>query len=141
MSSIQTFMTDDHRACDDLLAALEADFSTAKASFAPFKKRFLDHFEMEEAILFPALEEATGMHGGPTEVMRLEHSQMRNMIEQMAAAIAAEEADRFASVAETFLFMVQQHNAKEEQILYTLSDRALSARADELIEAMQKLQA
>jgi hemerythrin-like domain-containing protein len=137
MSSIKEFMTTDHRECDDLLAGLEADFGSAKEAFGPFEKRFLDHFDMEEKVLFPAFEEATGMSGGPTEVMRMEHSQMRNMIEQMRAAIDANDADRFASVAETFLFLVQQHNSKEEQILYTMADRTLSDQSDALIDKMK----
>ena len=40
----------------------------------------LRHFEMEEAVLFPAFEEATGMTQGPTMVMHAEHVQMKGVL-------------------------------------------------------------
>jgi hemerythrin-like domain-containing protein len=35
--------------------------------------------------------------------------------------------------------MIQQHNAKEESILYLMADRVLSGQQQELLAAMQEL--
>lgn len=138
MQTVKSFLSHDHRECDDLFALLEADFSVAKAHFGELEHAFERHFKMEEEVFFPQFEARTGMSGGPTQIMRMEHSQMRGLLAQMKAAVAADDADKFASAAETFLFLVQQHNSKEEQILYTMADRVFGPDAGELIAAMQK---
>jgi iron-sulfur cluster repair protein YtfE (RIC family) len=56
----------------------------------------------------------------------------------MDEAITARDADSFLGLAETLMILTQQHNMKEEQILYPMSDRVL-ADPDTLIEQMKKL--
>lgn len=138
MSTIKEYLSHDHRECDELFALIEADFDEAKAKYASVKDRFEKHFKMEEEVFFPQFEEKTGMSGGPTQIMRMEHSQMRGLLLQMEDAIEKNDADKFASLAETFVFLVQQHNSKEEQILYTMADRVFED-ATALIEEMQKI--
>ena len=81
MSALTTYMTSDHRRCDDIFAALEnsvgdGDWATATAELERFLQAMERHFQIEEEILFPAFEQATGMDMGPTRVMRSEHQQM-----------------------------------------------------------------
>jgi hemerythrin-like domain-containing protein len=138
MSTIKEYLSHDHWECDELFALIEADFDEAKAKYASVKDRFEKHFKMEEEVFFPQFEEKTGMSGGPTQIMRMEHSQMRGLLLQMEDAIEKNDADKFASLAETFVCLVQQHNSKEEQILYTMADRVFED-ATALIEEMQKI--
>ena len=70
------------------------------------------------------------MSGGPTEMMRYAHEQMRALLAQMREACAARDADAYGGAAETLLMLMQQHNMKEENILYPMCDRALGAGAD-----------
>jgi DUF438 domain-containing protein len=65
------------------------------------------------------------MTSGPTEVMRGEHRQMRDLLAQMRASLANRDSDDFGGNAETLLIMMQQHNMKEENILYPMCDNAL----------------
>ena len=139
MSSVKEFLTQDHHDCDELFAIVEADFDEAKSKFAEVAERFEKHFKMEEEVFFPQFEEKTGMSEGPTQIMRMEHAQMRGLIMQMRDAVEKGDADEFASIAETFVFLVQQHNSKEEQILYTMADRVFE-EADKLIEEMKAVQ-
>lgn len=131
MASIQNFMSDDHRHCDDLFAAVEAELGNgestrASEAFAAFSAAISAHFSAEETLLFPAFEAATGMTCGPTAVMRDEHRQMREQIAAAAAALAAGDADAYFGEAETLLILMQQHNVKEEGILYPMCDRQLA---------------
>ncbi len=124
-------MTEDHRACDDRFAATEEavnnqDWETAEASYDEFVGRMEHHLGMEEVTLFPAFEEAIGSDQGPTSIMRLEHEQMRELIQQMHEALADRDAMTFLGVSETLLVMMQQHNVKEENILYPMTDQALA---------------
>lgn len=130
-------MHDHHQECDDRFAAAEAaiarqDWQTGGNQFAAFATALEAHFGAEEELLFPAFENATGMVSGPTQVMRLEHRQMRGLVDAMRQALAAHDGEAFAGAAQTLLIMMQQHNMKEENILYPMIDRALAPSASEL---------
>jgi len=64
--------------------------------------------------------------------MRYEHDQMRDLLAQLAAACEAHDGEAYGGVAETLLMLMQQHNMKEENILYPMCDRALGAAAESL---------
>lgn len=142
MTSISEFMTDDHRRCDDVFAAAEAAVDQGNwEEAAKVTNEFLDameaHFRMEEEVLFPALENKTGMTMGPTQVMRQEHEQMRELFNQMRYALEAQEEDDFLGVSETLLITMQQHNMKEEGIVYPMSDEQLSEESSNLMDQMK----
>jgi len=145
MASIETFMAQDHKACDERFARAEAavgagDWETAAAEFDAFRKAMERHFEMEESVLFATFEERTGMTGGPTAVMRAEHEQMREVLAMLADAVAAAEADEYLGQAETLNVLMQQHNIKEEQVLYRMMDEHLAAEADALLARFTELE-
>ena len=139
---ISNFMRDEHRHCDDAFAQVEQavneeDFEKAFARFEDFMVDTLKHFDKEEEILFPAFEAATLSTEGPTYVMKLEHNQVRGLLEQMKDAIDKGDKDRFFSVADTLMILLQQHNMKEEQMLYAMCDQVLEEQAKELVEKMK----
>ncbi|HVN42891.1 MAG TPA: hemerythrin domain-containing protein [Steroidobacteraceae bacterium] len=140
---IAELMQDHHRRCDAGFAAAEdavrrAEWATGRSLLEAFGRDLEDHFATEEDVLFTAFEQATGMREGPTQMMCYEHGQMRNLLTQMVAAAASEDGDEFAGAAETLLVLMQQHNAKEEHILYPMCDSALSAEADALSEDLRR---
>lgn len=146
MSTFFTFMGDDHDRCDQLYADAEqavADGAWASAEIAggAFLAAMARHFAMEEQVLFPAFEQASGNAMGPTRVMRWEHEQMRGLFEQMRAALAARHRDDFLGAGETLLVLMQQHNMKEEQILYPMTDHLLADARNDLLGRMQALEA
>ena len=73
---------------------------------------------------------------GPTRVMRAEHAQMRELLAAAGEALAAEDADDYAGNAETLLILAQQHNMKEENVLYPMCDQHLAAEADGLVRRL-----
>ena len=137
MTTIRTFMTDDHRRCDEFFAEAEQavgkkNIEAARASFGHFRTAVLAHFDSEEKTLFPTFEAKTGMTMGPTQVMRMEHQQMRDLMSQAQAAIDAGDTDEYMGQAETLLIMMQQHNMKEENMLYPMCEAHLARVQDEL---------
>ena len=141
MNTIRELMSHDHRKCDDWFVAVErsmskADWVEAEAEFGRFREAMLDHFSVEEKVLFPAFEERTGMRMGPTQVMRSEHEQMRQLIEAAAAAISGRDAEDYSGCAETLLIMMQQHNMKEENVLYPMCDQHLSDQSVSLLQTI-----
>lgn len=144
MNTISQYMSGDHEQCDELFVAAErcvsdGRWTDADAAYAAFHEAMERHFAMEEDVLFPAFETAAGSSMGPTQVMRMEHRQMRELFEQMQQAVAAQQADEFLGASETLLILMQQHNMKEEQILYPMSERTLAGGGGAVLEQMQAL--
>jgi iron-sulfur cluster repair protein YtfE (RIC family) len=130
-----------HQHCDDLFIGAEnavkrKDWSLARRELSAFLAAMEAHFGAEEEMLFPAFEAATGMSGGPTQVMRHEHAQMRKLFEQMQTALDGQNAAAYASAADTLLVLMQQHNMKEENILYPMCNQRLEAQAATLGPAL-----
>lgn len=69
------------------------------------------------------------MVAGPSQVMRFEHAQMRDLLARMEQAAARHDGDEFSGLAETLLILMQQHNMKEENILYPMCERTLAGQA------------
>jgi hemerythrin-like domain-containing protein len=139
-----TFFTSDHRACDAVWAELESAASAGEKErtdelFAEFDKAMRRHFEMEEQVLFPALEEAMNMPGmGPVQVMRGEHDQMRAVLDQMREELAGGDPEAMLDHGDTLLMLIQQHNVKEENILYPMAEQSLTSRWQELRQQLAK---
>ena len=122
-----------HKHCDELFAIAEghahaADWDKCKIANDRFCDELEAHFATEEEIVFPAFEAATGMSGGPPKMMRVEHAQMRDLAAQLRGAVEKGDKKTFAGVADTLLIMMQQHNMKEENILYPMCDDALAGQ-------------
>ena len=142
MTSISAFLTQDHRHCDDSYAAAEekvaaGQWDEAGQSWTIYRNALETHLNREEGFLFPAFEAQTGNTQGPTAVMRMEHEQIRSLVSEMDEAVVARNADSFLGLAETMMILIQQHNMKEEQILYPMSDQVLGD-PDRLIKQMQE---
>lgn len=144
MNTILNFLGSDHRACDDLFAAAEEaaskrNWESARMLFGQFHQAMERHFAMEEKVLFPGFEARTGNTMGPTQVMRAEHEQMRTLMQEMDATVAGNDESRFLGLSETLNMLMQQHNLKEENVLYPMSDRALADERDALIRQMDEV--
>ncbi|GGK67179.1 hemerythrin domain-containing protein [Amphritea balenae] len=145
MNSILDFMTQKHRDCDDAFAAAEeavslSEWQTAEPHWQQFNQALEQHLQMEELVLFPEYEQVTGDQNGPTSMMRMEHQQMRALVHQMASALAAQEDEEFLGLSETMMVLMQQHNMKEEQMLYPMADQAIES-GNTIIDSMQQIQA
>ncbi len=142
MFTITEYLTEEHRECDDLYARVEElvnseRWEEAKIAFEAFKTETLKHFQREEEVLFPEFEGRTGIVMGPTQVMRMEHAQAKELIQRMEQALEKRDRKTFLSTGETFMILIQQHNMKEEQILYPMCDQHLDA--PEVVQKMETL--
>ena len=142
MENIRDVMAADHRQCDDRFVAVErsvarAAWADADVEFDRLRDAMLHHFDAEESVLFPVFEAHTGMSMGPTRVMRGEHDQMRELLDAAKAALDARDADDYSGTAETLLIMMQQHNMKEENILYPMCDQQLAAQLETLLAQLK----
>ena len=137
MTTISAIMQHNHRQCDELYAAAEEnvtkqDWDDADRAWQAFTSELFSHIDdREEGQLFPALEAANGP-AGPIAVMRSEHVQMRALVAQMNEALAARDQEQFLGLGETLMMLTQQHNMKEENVLYPIMDQYIADQADKL---------
>lgn len=137
MASFTTPLQAHHKLCDEDFSAAEerlrqGDWAGGAAAFRVLRQDLETHFGVEEYLLFPAFEQHSGQRNGPTRVMCNEHVQMRSLLWQIDEAITARDEKDCIGSLETLLILMQQHNIKEENILYPLCETAL-AGADEAL--------
>jgi len=145
MTDIVEYMTDRHRECDELFADAEAavinaNWTQANKMWQEFSAELEAHLQAEEQILFPKFQAATGMTSGPTQVMRMEHQQMRALIKVINKALSQQSKDEFLGLSETLMVLIQQHNMKEEMMLYPLSQQHIPNSSDIVDELQQRRQ-
>jgi len=145
LNTIYDVMSRDHQQCDERFAVAEAavakmNWDEAGQHLAEFLKSMTLHFHKEEEVLFPGFEAETGQSGGPTEVMRMEHEQMRSLFKELKAALAQRDSDEYLGLSETLLTLMQQHNIKEEQILYPMMDQALAGQREQLLARLAQVE-
>lgn len=143
MSDIKEFLTNDHKACDEAFAAMEdavaAKSSDAETLYENFSNDLVNHFSMEEIVLFPMLAQESSEASSATKAMEMEHEQMRSLLSKMRKAVESMDKESFFSLSETLMILMQQHNMKEEQLLYTLAQQHLGEDADHIIRQMRSV--
>ena len=141
--SLHAFFQADHRRCDALWVQVEeavdaGDAAGIERTWHAFEQALRRHLDMEEETLFPAFEAASGMTGGgPTFVMRHEHRQMRGVLDLMAEAVRAGDPDDLLGQGDTLHLLAQQHNTKEEGVLYPMAEQLLHGEWLALFEQLR----
>ncbi len=145
------FFAQGHRDCDARWAEVEelldsADTDSVGADLAAeawqqFDDSMRRHFAMEEDVLFPAFESRSGMGGGgPTAMMKMEHQQMRGLLDQIGAAMDSAETTDALDIGDTLLMLIQQHNVKEEGMLYPMAENMLAGEWAVLAGQLERYQ-
>jgi iron-sulfur cluster repair protein YtfE (RIC family) len=141
------YLQADHRRLDGLIEACRAtlaagDSGAAAGLFGEFRAGLLRHIKIEEEMVFPEFEAATGLDPthGPTGVMRYEHEEITRMLELIRELLSAPEpgVPEFERLRDRLTSLLHEHNAKEERILYPMTDRMVQAeRLRGLVERMR----
>ncbi len=145
MSTIKDYMTKEHRACDESFADMEnavheENWKEAKRLFELFASDLLYHFDMEEKVMFPAFEtRSASAHCNPTPMMIMEHEQMKILVQDMRTDVDAKNKEHFFGLSETLMMTMQQHNMKEEQMMYPMVDEVMEAENGMLLDEMKEL--
>jgi len=140
MTGLAESLLQHHRYCDRFFAsALEAASASDWAVFTRQIVALADalerHIAFEEGELFPAFEEASGLRAGPTQVMRAEHTEMKDLLAALGAAQPRIDPEGCRAELEHLRVLLWEHNVKEESVLYPACDQLLGARADLLAGA------
>ena len=129
--SAMDYLQADHRRLDGLMGECQAkaragEMGTAGEVFARFRDGLVRHIKIEEGLLFPVFEKATGLPktGGPTGVMRQEHEEILRLLGLLRELFGSADPApaEFESLQSTLVALLHEHNLKEERILYPMTD-------------------
>lgn len=145
MATLTEYLSHHHQACDALFAdaenaAVAGHWDACLADAQAFVAAVAAHFDAEEEQVFPRCEAANPAASGPVAVMRGEHAMMRELLAELLGAAEARDEAAFRDAGDTLVILMQQHNLKEERILYPLCDRGIPgapALADQLRETLE----
>lgn len=134
------FMADDHDRLDNLYKSFQKnrgkDWAEATEIFHQFKTGLQRHIIWEEDILFSLFENKTGATtGGPTEMMRDEHKQIKAILEKIHEGVIKERVNK--KLDNDLFDVLEPHNRKEEEILYPWIDQIASEK--ETVEMFKKM--
>jgi regulator of cell morphogenesis and NO signaling len=135
------FMAQDHDRLDALFRQFRSEKNTnlskAEKLLSEFKAGLERHIAWEEDVLFPLFESRTGMRNeGPTAVMRIEHRQIKELLERIRSKIETKDTNT-GDLETSLMEILSAHNQKEEGVLYPWFDSSLSTSERE--EALAKM--
>jgi uncharacterized protein (DUF2249 family)/hemerythrin-like domain-containing protein len=142
--AVSEYLGWDHQRLDAILAQVtrlvrEGAHQDAARPFAEFACGLNWHIDAEEMTLFPAFEEKTGMRDGPTAVLREEHRLIRLRMNEITNALRAGNVPAIERAIGALGDALDDHNIKEEQVLYPMTDRAMTdaEERDQLVNRIQ----
>jgi len=141
------YLRADHSRLHQIMArcrdqASRGEMTTAAGTFDQFREGLARHIAIEEEIVFPAFESATGFdrERGPTAAMLAEHRVVLDFMNRLDSVFTQDEpsAAKFESLAGLLVEFLEDHNRKEEQVIYPGTDRAVPpAMLRHLVERMR----
>lgn len=140
---IAELMKQDHREGDRQLDLLEDALARGKweeacQKQAAFRTALELHFQTEEGLLFARIEGKMGPAFGPTAVMRHEHARLRSALAELDLALAARDDIAWFAQADGLRVLLQQHNLKEESMLYPFAEQLLAEDAADMAFALSE---
>jgi iron-sulfur cluster repair protein YtfE (RIC family) len=145
MTTILEFMSVDHDRLDNKIKIYctekLVDIERAESIFLFFKSELERHIIWEEDILFPVFEKKTGIKdGGPTSVMRMEHIQIKNHLQEIQKKLHAKKIQDPCEEQVALFKLLESHNQKEENILYPEIDNLTSEQEkDQMIKQISAI--
>ncbi len=100
-----------------------------------FVQNFIDgcHHQKEEEVLFPLLlGRARSERVGPIVAMKHEHVEGRALKDSLCHAANGSDPDKLCAAAETYILLLREHMAAEEQGLFEMDRRITAGRAERM---------
>ena len=139
MEDIGKVFAHDHRRLEEALNAsgayvCAAQWDTAVAAFAEFRRGIEQHMAIEEQELFPAVEGSA--ETALTATLRKGHRDLRVFFDELNDALEAHDVEEFSRIAGTMRSLLARHDEKEEAELYPAAQARLGERAAVVIRQL-----
>lgn len=138
---MQAFFNGDHREIhrliDDTRQAVSAG---VEGPFEEFRRRLELHIRWEEEFLFPVVTGKSPLLHGASQVMRVEHAEIRGVLAEVRRRLDAGDPPGASDLLGALAHILADHNAKEEQVFYPESEAHLTSREwGRMLEAIRAL--
>jgi iron-sulfur cluster repair protein YtfE (RIC family) len=137
IESLAAALEREHREIDEGIEAFTTEPPSGHRDRQPLTRAIRAlrrHIYLEEEFLFPRLREAGLM--APVFVMLREHAQMWTTLDSLERELDADTArGTELTLCHQLTVQLLHHNMKEERILYSQADEALTASATEQLRA------
>lgn len=122
----------------------EENFEELISKVKEFKAALDPHSEREEGVLFSMMGVYIGTTSGPIAVMEYEHDQAKakihEFLEKADCSKTVEEKKNLADLVKNAYFILTEHFAKEENVLFPMAERILSDNEkEELYQRIQEI--
>lgn len=99
-----------------------------------------DHHQlMEESALFPELMKSASAQDHCLRHIRFEHDQERSLVLGLEDALHTQQGMEFVHYAERLVSLIRNHIIKEDNVLFDIVERSLSAEQDDaVVKAFEK---
>ena len=118
-------------ACDD------ANWSRVRDIFDELASHYRSHVRIEEEVLFPAYEAHPDASSKPTESLRSDHTQIFNLMDNIAQSLQQGAQDRLAENLSLLYRILTKHHEKEEEIFLPMASEALYSDKDAILADMK----
>jgi hemerythrin-like domain-containing protein len=141
--TLTEWMARDHAVLDQRLDDVsrmvdDGELERADHHFTDVSEHALAHMQVEESHIFPRFERLTGIdEDGPTALLRWEHNEMRQALDEMRTALARGHAADFHRAREAYERLDSQHRVSEHRLMFPLIDQVLGE--DELSSLVAEL--
>ena len=139
MVSISEAFTQDHRRLKQVLETSFEDVDAARwddaeEGFAAFRRRIERHMEIEEQILFPAVEQ--GAELPLTAILRKGHVDLRVFFDELEDALQARDAEEYSRIAASMRALLDRHDEMEEIELYPAAAARLGTEGNTVADRL-----
>lgn len=132
MASLGDAFAHDHRRLEHALEASAAHvgagrWNDAANAFGSFRRGIERHMQVEEQVLFPAVE--SGTETPLTAILRKGHRDLRVFFDELGDALTARDTEEYARIATSMKALLARHDEKEEAELYPAAQERLGSEA------------
>ena len=140
MDKVTEILSREHQVILKQLARLEAALDPYAPEAVNEVLRFFDdgvalHRRKEEEILFPAIAEHFPPNVGPIACMLEDHRDEKKHLEELRVAVRSDNRSMAIGHARFILEFLRSHIAKEDNVLFPMAERILSAEARERVQS------
>jgi hemerythrin-like domain-containing protein len=141
MSTIGDAFEHDHRRLEQVLEtsmthAGAGQWEAAAGAFAAFRRGIERHMEIEEQVLFPAVE--GGAETPLTAILRKGHRDLRAFFDEIDDALEARDLEECQRIAATMQALLARHDETEETELYPAAEARLGAEASAVAARLEE---
>jgi len=121
-------------------------WETLQQAVASLAREFDKHLLKEEEALFPAVEAHLGAEGGPTEVMRMEHEDLREGMWELRRLVGESEApegvyEQLGETTEALGNLLVEHTHTEHHIFFPMAEALLTdAERTEMAQKFRRIE-